>query len=184
MITENKYRWMVWAIVILAVMNISTILTLVYQRNQVTKAEITAGSDQVEPESATEKFSGRYFREELDLTRDQMTGFSEFNPQFRQQVKGINENLTRIRQQMLAEMTAGESSIIKLDLLSDSIGYLHADLKKLTYKYYLDFKSICNKQQQQKLEQLFSEMFTADVGMGQHGKGGPYGRGRGRGFNN
>ncbi len=32
--TENKYRWMIWAIVILAVMNIATIITVIYNRNR------------------------------------------------------------------------------------------------------------------------------------------------------
>ena len=35
--TENKYSWMVWAIVILAVMNIATIITVIYNRNQAGK---------------------------------------------------------------------------------------------------------------------------------------------------
>lgn len=69
-------------------------------------------------------------------------------------------------------------------MLSDSIGYLHSNLKKLTYRYYIDIKSICNQEQQKKLEQLFGEIFASDMHMGQNGKGNPNGRRYGRRFNN
>ena len=86
---------------------------------------------------------------------------------------------------MLTEMSEKNCDTNKLNLLSDSIGYLHADLKKLTYKYYLDFKNICNEQQQEKLEQLFGEMFSSDVQMGQKWKEAvQHGRRFGRRFNN
>ena len=39
--------------------------------------------------------------------------------------------------------------------------------------YYLNFKNICNQEQQKKLEQLFGEMFNSDIQMGQNGRGGP-----------
>ena len=38
--TENKYRWMVWAIAVLALMNIATIITVIYNRNQTGKEKI------------------------------------------------------------------------------------------------------------------------------------------------
>ena len=65
---------------------------------------------------------------------------------------------------MLSEMAADNYDTIRLNTLSDSIGYLHADLKKVTYKYYLDIKNICDQQQQQKLEQLFAECLQATAG--------------------
>ena len=182
--TENKYSRMVWAIVILAVMNIATILTIVYQRHQAGKAEFVPESGQVQSESASIKYSGRYFRDQLNLNNDQMDRFKEFNPRFRQHVRDINIDLSKKRQQMLMEMSAVKSDTARLDMLSDSIGCLHADLKKLTYRYYMDFKKLCDKQQQEKLEQLFGEMFATDVQMGQYGQRGPHGRGRGRRFNN
>ena len=182
--TENKYSRMVWAIVILAVMNIATILTIVYQRHQAGKAEFVPESGQVQSESASIKYSGRYFRDQLNLNNDQMDRFKEFNPRFRQHVRDINIDLSKKRQEMLDEMAADTADTLRLNLLSDSIGSLHAELKKLTYRYYSDFKKICDKQQQEKLEQLFGEMFAADVQMGQYGQRGPHGSGRGRRFNN
>ena len=85
---------------------------------------------------------------------------------------------------MLTEMAKKNSDNNKLNMLSDSIGYLHSNLKKLTYRYYIDIKSICNQEQQKKLEQLFGEIFASEMHMGQNGKGNPNGRRYGRRFNN
>jgi hypothetical protein len=112
-----------------------------------------------------------------------MTTFVEFNPAFRENVRNINMDLNLFRQEMLSEMAAEKCDTIRLNTLSDSIGTLHANLKKVTYKYYIDLKKICDQQQQERLKQLFGGMFVTDIQTGQHGKGGPYGRGRGRRFN-
>lgn len=182
--TENKYTWMVWAIVVLGVMNIATILTVIHNRNQAAKEIIVAEGDQSMTEAGSTKYSGRWFRDELNLNREQMSVFVEFNPLFREQVRNINNNLNLFRDQMLSEMAAENCDTRKLNTLADSIGYLHANLKKVTYKYYLDIKNICDKQQQKKLEQLFSGMFASDGRMGQYGMDGPNGRRYGRRFNN
>jgi hypothetical protein len=181
---ESRKRWMVWAIVVLAIMNITTLITILYQKNQSEDTKFVTVPDQVQSESSSIQYSGRYFRDQLNLSRDQMNRFVQFNPVFRQQARSINIDLDRIRHQMLTEMAKKNSDNNKLNMLSDSIGYLHSNLKKLTYKYYLDIKNFCNQEQQKNLEQLFNEMFTNDIQMGQHGMGGPNGRRYGRRFNN
>ncbi len=174
---------MVWTIIILAVMNLSSIITFVYHQNRPEKAEIAPESGISVSENTSMKYSGRYFRDKLGFTREQMDKFVQFNPDFRQKVRNINVHLSNLRQQMLSEMTETNFDTTRLNLLSDSIGYLHADLKKTTFKYYLDLKNISNPDQQEKLEQLFSEMFATDLPMGQQGKGSPGWRHRGRQFN-
>ena len=138
-------------------------------------------------QSDKEKFRmlvGHYFHDQLSFNSEQMSRFVEFNPVFRENVSCINMNLNTLRQKMLSEMASGKYDTIRLNTLSDSIGILHANLKKVTYKYYLEIKNICDQQQQEKLEQLFSRMFANDSRMGQYGKGGQQGRRRGRQFNN
>jgi hypothetical protein len=181
---ESRKGWIVLAIVVLALMNITTLITILYQKNQAVDAEFVTAPDKVQSESSSMQYSGRYFRDQLNLSRDQMDRFVEFNPEFRQKARAININLERLRHLMLTEMAATNSDISRLDILSDSIGYLHANLKKLTYGYYLNIKSICDQQQQKKLEQLFGEIFASDLHMGQNGKGNPKGRRYGRRFNN
>lgn len=181
---ENKHNLMVLAIVALAIMNISTLATILYHQYQSGKTEISLVSDQKQLEVDSERFSGRYFRDQLNLNSEQMDKFRNFNPVFRRQARAITIELAQKRKQMLIEMAAIKSDTSKLNELSDSIGYLHSNLKKQTYGYYLKIKNICNKEQQQKLEQLFGQMFANDAPMGFPGGGGPKGMQRGRQFNN
>jgi Spy/CpxP family protein refolding chaperone len=164
---ENKRSWMVWAIVILAVMNLSTILTVIILQNQSRKAGSFVENQQQQEDFDADKFSGRYFQEKLDFEYNQMEKFQEINPVFRKQAKAINDELSQIRKQMLAEMVAEKSDTNKLNALSDSIGNLHGTLKKNTYKYYLDIKNICNSKQRKELELLFSETFSKEIPSGQ-----------------
>ena len=173
---ENRNRWMVWAIVALAILNITTLITVLYHKNQVVEKEVITTPDSIKSEKASVLYSGRYFRDELNLSNEQMDKFSQFNPEFRQEVRTINLKMADKRNDMLVEMAKKNSDKNKLNLLSDSIGFLHANLKKVTYMYYLNFKSICNQEQQKKLEQLFGEMFNSDLQMIQNGRGGPGGR--------
>jgi hypothetical protein len=173
---DNRNRWMMWAIIALAVLNISTLITVVYHKNQVVEQEEGVATDSIKSENASVLYSGRYFRDELNLSNEQMTMFSNFNPEFRQEARAINLKLAAKRNEMLIEMAVKNSDKIKLNLLSDSIGYLHASLKKVTYMYYLNFKNICNQEQQNKLEQLFREIFNRDAPMVQTGRGEPGGR--------
>ncbi len=171
---------MIWAIIVLALMNISTFITILIHNNRSGETTSRQLSEQIESESTSLRYSGRYFRDQLGLNREQMSRFSEFNPEFRRNVRDINFSLASLRQDMIKEMAAETIDTMKLNELSDSIGYLHAGLKKLTYKYYLDFKKICNKGQQEKLEQMFREMFTGDNQPGPGMQRGRYGRGYGR----
>ena len=175
---------MMWTIILLALMNISTILTILYKRHKADGGQIGNLSEQAISENPSIKFSGRYFRDKLELTPQQMARFREFNPVFRRKVQDISYELSEMRYRMLMEMSARSVDSSKLNHLCDSIGYLHAGLKRYTYGYYLDLKNICNKEQQLKLEHLFNDMFAQDILTGHKGKMEQAGRRRGKKFNN
>ena len=176
----NNCKHLIWAVVILAVLNLATIFSLIYHRYQSIEPDITDSAGNVQTSGESIRYSGRFFRERLNLSRDQMDWFSEYNPVFRRQIQQINAELVEKRYQMLEEMSAVESDTLKLNQLSDSIGILHASLKKVSFDYYLSLKQICDPDQQAKLELLFSEIFAGDEHMRNSGGGGPYGRQYGR----
>jgi len=181
---ENKYSVMFWAIVVLAVMNITTILTVVYSRYQAVESVALVGTSEQQTEEEAEKFSGRYFRDQLNLSSEQMQQFKEINPVFRPKARSITIELAEKRRMMLVEMAAAKSDTARLNELSDSIGQLHSDLKRFTYQYYLEIKAICDQEQQKKLVQIFGEMFATDSPLGSSGKGGQRGWQQGRRFSN
>ena len=181
--SQKKQSWMVWAIVILGVMNLSTLITIVYHQGQARREEAAANQLPVVVETDAAKYSGRYFRDQLNLSPEKMNSFRELNPVFRRQAREINLELGRMRNEMLREMAARNPDTARLNELSDSIGKLHGTLKKITFRYYLDMKSLCNPDQQVKLEQIFGEVFSNDMLMGPPGQGPGMGRGRGPRWN-
>jgi len=187
MIQENKNNWMIWAIVALVLLNISTLITIFYQRDKNMEADQVSVNDPEASKSSSSEYSSAYFNDHLNLNRTQMNKFAEFNPAYRQRIRNINLKMAQFRNDMLVEMTAEKSDSRKLAILSDSIGMLHAELKKETYNYYLNLKSICNPDQREELENLFSIIFTSDTVTGINGKGGQQlrmrRRQRGRQFN-
>jgi hypothetical protein len=177
---ESKYKILVWTVVLLAVFNVTTLITIFYNRHLSMQSQPMPSSGPVLSEGASMKFSGRYFRDHLGLNTEQMRRFGQFNPTFRRQVQKINFDLADKRFHMLIEMSSPKYDTVRLNQLSDSMGYLHARLKRLTYGYYLNFKEICDMQQQEKLKQLFSEMFVCEKQQGLRHQGSKNGRQHGR----
>lgn len=182
--TENRIGLMVWTIVLLVVMNLSTLLTVVYQQRKSARQDAATLSGPVKADSNADKFSGRYFRDHLNWDNEQMEKFRIINPRFRPKLRDITVELAQKREQMLIEMSEAKSDTVLLNNLSDSIGFLHSDFKKITYRYYLELKGICNPEQQKKLEQLFGEVFPSDGSAGTPGMGGQNRRQYGRQFRN
>lgn len=180
---ENIHGWLVWIIVLLALMNAATIITIIYNRSRSEKEKSVIAPGQIQFSPASARYGGGYFRDELGLNEEQMEKFAEINPLFREQIRNINNNLNLLRQRMFKEMSSVNPDPARLDQYSDSIGILHSDLKKVTYRYFLGLSNICDAQQRNKLDKMFGEMFISERGMGQYGRGGQTGRYRGRPFN-
>jgi hypothetical protein len=173
---------MIWVIVILALMNITTMATILYNHGRVEKQTAVDESGVSITGTEAAAYSGRFFCDRLGFSNSQMLEFREVNQPFRDRVREINSDLNRIRQTMLDEMSKEESDTILLSSLADSVGQLHSELKKETYRYYLSMKEICNGQQEETLKQIFGSMFSGDLPKGRNGKGGEQGRHRGRQF--
>ena len=176
---ETKNNLMVWAIVILAVMNISTLVTILYHQYHTSLPGLNPilGHRSFGPND--EKFSGRFFQERLNLDSMQMKEFRQISPAFRNHARLIADELAIKRNEMFTEMNAVNCDTSRLNELSDSIGYLHASLKKLTYRYYFDMKNICNPDQQKRLEEMVGMMFPNENRMNFQGRMGRQGMHRG-----
>jgi hypothetical protein len=167
---------MTLAIIVLVLLNVSTVVTVIFTRQNNSGGSIQQVTYQDASQITSARYSGRYFRDQLGLDKRQMEKFREINPVFRKKIMEINQDLDHLRGNMLEEMARDKCNCSRLDIMADSIGSLHAKLKKITYQYYLDLKEICDQQQQEKLEKIFNEMFVSDFRQGRYGKGNQSGR--------
>lgn len=170
---KNTYRILIWVIVILAATSLSMGISFWYHKQQDKKAaEQKAQQIEMPSEQRT-----RFFREQLGLRQDQMDIFRDLNRDYNRSARRISNDLEELRIDMVKEMGAKHPEEDKLNSISENIGELHADLKKVTIKYYLEMKKVCDESQQEKLNEIFLSMSKSkeDVSLPQRG-----GRGWGR----
>jgi len=165
---KNKYRILIWIVVILAATNLSMGISFWYHKQQDKKAAIKA-EETIEMPSEQRT---RFFREQLNLRPDQMDSFRELNRNYNRDARQISFQLESLRVDMVEEMGQNNPSQKTLGNITENIGTLHTDLKELTISYYLDMKEVCDENQQEKLNEIFISMSKTkeDVSLPQRGR--------------
>jgi Spy/CpxP family protein refolding chaperone len=172
--SRNTYRLLLAAVVILLAYTISMTTSYVIHRQNDKK--ILAQTNDKNTEIPSEQRT-RFFREQLNLTPEQMDVFRDLNRNFNRNGNNINAELQRLRIEMVQELGNENPDSARLDSISITIGNLHAQLKQLTIDYYLDMKENCDEEQQKKLNEIFMSLLKEDedVSLPRQG-GGRYGR--------
>lgn len=155
MISKNKYRILIWIVVILVAVNLSMGISYLYHKKQDKKL-----TEQVE-EAAIEmpaQRRARFFREQLNLNREQLEKFRELNRSFNRTAWTITHELQTLRIEMVQELGSKNPDAEKLDSISANIGLLHKQLKNETISYYLGMREVCDEEQKQKLNEIFMSM--------------------------
>ncbi len=171
----NKNKVLVWIIVLLAVLNITTIATIVYhvrqdKKNAETSIVIGAGNP----------LNGSYLRSEVGFDEEQMEAFRSANKEFRPVSNEIIYKMDSLKHLMFDEINKEQIDTLKMDKLSKEFGELHAELKDKTNHFYIKLKAISTPEQSEKLKETFAPLFYQD-GANNFGKGRGQGRGHGRG---
>lgn len=156
--TDQKIRYLTWAVVILGVLNLSVIMSIAYhvwaERNQMeSRQEKSSGS-----------LSGREIIDVMDFTQEQKDQFHSMNGSFRESIRSINLTLDENRSNLFAELKKSVVDTVRCNYISAEIGNLHKALKIKTYRFYLDVKGICTPEQQLRLNEMFSPLFSEEKG--------------------
>ena len=102
---------------------------------------------------------GRFLRDFLDLDPEQFEQFRMARYAFQMKAWDITEELREKKVEFLKELNKKNPDTIKIQKISEDIGYLHKGLRLETGKYYLELRTICDKEQQQKLYHFFMQTF-------------------------
>lgn len=156
---KNKYRILIWIIVILIATNLSTIGSFYYHR--ITELQ-AATSKQEEQTTLPGEQRTRFFRDELNLDSDQIDQFREINRTFNRTARNIETNLTQLREDLIKELGTQNPDSARLNQITLEVGNNHRELKQVTSNFYLDMKKICTAEQQVKLHEIFQSMLNKD----------------------
>ena len=176
----NKHTILIWTVVTLLILNMSTIATILYHNYQekIEKQDIILDNEGQNP------LNGRYFRQTLGFTNSQMKVFREVNHEFRPNANNIIIKIDSLKSEMFAEIKNPVSDTVKLNTLALETGHLHAELKRETNRFYLKIKAVCTPEQLEKLQEALSPLFRNEPcnrnGQDRQGRG----QGNGNGFRN
>jgi Spy/CpxP family protein refolding chaperone len=168
MAIQNKYRILIWVIVILAATNLSMGLSFLYHKQQDKKLAEQTEQEAIELPAQQRT---RFFREQLNLQPQQVEIFRDLNRNFNRTAWQINHRLESLRIEMVTEVGKSTPDKKRLKEISNEIGALHTEVKNETIDYYLEMKAICNEEQQKKLNEIFISVLqkNEDVRLPQRG---------------
>lgn len=155
----NKIKILWWVITLLAILNITTICTIIYHNHKDFK---DSKAIIIEPDSAP--LNGKCFRQTLGFDKEQMKDFRKFNKKFHKDANEIIESINIEKNYLFEELQNESPNSDKLNSISNEIGVLHKNLKMVTIDFYLSLKGICNATQKEKLKTMFIPLFK-DTGL-------------------
>jgi Spy/CpxP family protein refolding chaperone len=159
MSATNKNRTLIWIIIILVATNLSTIGSFYYHRLTETKTE---GTKQGEQMAIPGEQRTRFFRDQLNLSAEQLDQFRDINRTFNRTARSIEMNLAQLREDMITELGTQNPDSTRLDQIAIDVGNNHRELKQVTTTFYLNMKKICTVEQQAKLHEIFQSMLNKD----------------------
>src|SRR5690554_4662474 len=170
MVSQQKYKILIWVVVILALTNLSMGLSFLYHRQQ--EKQLLADKEEQNIELPAQQRT-RFFREQLNLDRQQIEQFKTLNRDFNRTAWNIKHQLSELRILMIDELKQDNLDEQKLNSISTQIGALHKKLKDETINYYLGMKEVSNIEQQEKLYEIFMSVLeeNEEVQLPQRGRG-------------
>ncbi len=180
----EKRKLLIGLILFLILTNAATILTVVVhtskssERNQTEKNATAVENTQAVPNNQRTQF----FTRELNLNSGQQEKFRDIHRDYMWSARSISAEMSHLRDDLLGAMDQDQPDSTRMNDFSEQIGQKHTELKKLTVKYYIGLKAICDKNQQVKLYEIIRKIIKPDGDVqlpSESGRLGGNGQGRG-----
>lgn len=165
--TEKINKVLLWAVILLAILNITTLATIFYGKYQKSTQD-----ESIVINSESSPLNGKMFRENLNFDNEQMNMFREQSRDFRHKANEIIEEMNRLKGGLFNELQRPNPDRKRTREISDSIGIAHSNLKEASVDFYLKLKECCNHDQNELLKNMFSPLFEERGHQKMGGRGG------------
>jgi hypothetical protein len=155
----NRNQLLIWAVVLLILTNVATVGTILYNRYKVSAA---ADNIAINSGSGVNMLNGKFFRQTLGFTHEQMDSFRDINQVFRPSAMDLTYGVDSLKTAMYNELQKAVPDTVRLNNLSWQIGEMHGKLKYETFHFYLNLKKICSSAQSIELEKAFQPLFKTE----------------------
>jgi Spy/CpxP family protein refolding chaperone len=155
----KKSQLLIWALVLLVILNVATIGTILYHKYQSTPV-----SNNIAINTGVEvnMLNGQFFRQTLGFNDVQLDAFRDINQMFRPTARMLTYRIDSLKNEMFSALQKESPDTVRLNTMSTQIGELHGRLKYETYHFYLDLKKICTPAQSAELEKAFQPLFKTE----------------------
>lgn len=152
----SQNRLLIWLVIFLLVLNISAISSIIFHRVR-EPDNVSLPFRPPGPDEERIPGDGRFLRDFLELDRRQYEQFRMNRHAFQTKAWSITEELRKKKIEFLEELDKKDPDPGRIEQISEEIGQLHKALRLETGEYYLELKTICNDEQQQKLHHFFMQ---------------------------
>jgi hypothetical protein len=161
-----KYRFAIWAVIILSVIVLSSVSTVLFFR-----LNIRSDKSFKDQEAKRHAQISQFFKSELKFTPEQEKIFKENRREFFENSKIIFDSLEKERIHMIEEFSKPSPDSVALYKIADQIGELHAQQKYETIRNLLKLQAICTPEQIQKLSTVYKDLIGPEGPMHRRGPG-------------
>ena len=156
-INSNK-KFYVWIIIILIVLNLSTVLSVFMHNYYAKRIMDRPPFERMMPPPRPVDF----FKNRNIMNDEQFAVHRKLRRSFHLKAREISEQLQDVRIKIIDELALENPDTVKLNLLAERIGKLHTQLKLATINFYLNTKKVCTPEQQMELKEYYKHMINGD----------------------
>jgi len=145
----TKNRATNWMIVLLVILNVSSLTTIWFLQLRQSPLPQDNRPDNVR----------HFLEQELRLTEEQAQQFEELRKQHFVETKAIHEEASQLKKTIMDELFASPPDTAKVESLAEQIGSKQTELEQLRFYHFLNLKSLCEPEQVEKFQALIHEIF-------------------------
>jgi hypothetical protein len=149
----KQKRFTTWVIVLLILLNVTTIALL-----WIGRPPRRAGDGQPHQKERDPARLQQLLKEELGFDKAQTEQFLQSRRLHMEQVAQLEDQVRLLKKQMFDKVLGDNPQPIFSDSLLKLTQEKQADIEQLTFQYLLNLKKICTPEQQKKLQSLMRDM--------------------------
>ena len=157
----TKKRFKIWTILLLVILNISTISMLWLSQNKGPGAPPPRGKARHDQRTL------EFLQRELDLTDEQIHKYDSLRYVHAEQTRILINDLQRLKKEMIDGIFYDEPDTITAMEIADLICDKQIEVERITFEHFLDLKQLCGTEQVHKLQGLVDEFFRKNSPQGQ-----------------
>ncbi len=103
-------------------------------------------------------------KKKLNLTDEQLQKFRDLRKNHFEETREIGDEIHRLKRELSGEIFNETQNQTEVEKRIEQIGQLEMQMEREKFKHFLELKSVCNPEQQQKFREIFKEIMPPRQG--------------------